>query len=198
MIYKELKKSVEEIKMSDEMKNRIIKNCYIETANKEEYSMRKTNNNFKIMLPRVAVLVLCLMTSVVVANHLRGPKDITKGTAIVGTIFEESADMIKLDSEIKNNLVVSANVVEYNAIPYSEIDTLNINSYKIVNNDGNVVAEGTAKSVSAFENGKVTFEIPLNNVTSGNYKLVINEFVGLAKADQPLLIKGIWECTFDK
>lgn len=199
MIYKDLKKSVEEIKMSEETKKRIIRNCYLQISNEEEYSMKKTNKGFKKMLPLVAVMVVCVISvGAVVANHLRGFKDVTKGTAIVGTVYEETTDMIKLDVEVKDNLIVSAEVVEFNKPPYIEIDIMDINSYKIVDSLGKTVKEGSAKSTSAFENGKVNFEIPLNDIALGEYKLVINEFVGSKKADQPLPIKGVWECAFEK
>ena len=199
MVYKELKKSVEEIKMSDEMKNRIISNCYSQISNEEECVMKKTNVRFKKMLPLVAVLVICVISvGVVVANHIRGFKDVTKGTAVVGTVFDEATEMVKLDAEVKDNLIVSAEFVEFNKPPYREIDIMDINSYKIVDSLGKTVKEGSAKSISDFENGKVDFEIPLDNVASGEYKLVINEFVGSKKADQPLPIKGTWECNFVK
>ncbi len=199
MVYKELKKSVEEIKMSDEMKNRIIKNCYSQLSNEEEYVMKKTNVRFKKMLPLVAVLVVCVISvGAVVANHLRGFNDVTKGTAVVGTVYDEAKEMVKLDAEVKDNLIVSAEFVEFNKPPYIEIDVMDINSYKIIDNSGKVVKEGTAKSTSEFENGKVSFEVPLDNVAAGEYKLVINEFVGSKKADQPLPIKGTWECPFVK
>lgn len=199
MVYKELKKSVEEIKMSDEMKNRIIKNCYSQLSNEEENVMKKTNVRFKKMLPLVAVLVVCVISvGAVVANHLRGFNDVTKGTAVVGTVYDEAKEMVKLGAEVKDNLIVSAEFVEFNKPPYIEIDVMDINSYKIIDNSGKVVKEGTAKSTSEFENGKVSFEVPLDNVAAGEYKLVINEFVGSKKADQPLQIKGTWECPFVK
>lgn len=199
MVYKDLKKSVEEIKMPEEMKNRIIKNCYLQISNKEEYTMKKTNRGFKKMLPLVAVMVVCVISvGAVVANHIRGFKDVTKGTAVVGTVYEETTEMIKLDTEVKDNLIVSAEIIEYNKPPYVELDIIDINSYKILDNSGKAVKEGSAKSISTFENGKVSFEIPLNDIVSGEYKLVINEFVGSKKADQPLPIKGTWECSFTK
>lgn len=199
MIYEDLKKSVEEIKMTDEMKNRIIKNCYLKTSEKEKYVMKKTNKGFKKMLPLVAVMVICVISvGAVVANHFRGYKDVTKGTAVVGTVYEEATEMIEIDVEVKNNLVVSASVVDYTKPPYIEIDVIDINSYKIVDNSNNIISKGTAKSISDFENGKVTFEIPLDDIASGEYKLIINEFVGSKKADQPLSIKGEWECVFVK
>ena len=199
MIYKELKKSVEKIKMSDEMKNRIIRNCYSQISNKEESVVKNTNKRFKKIFPLVAILVICVISvGAVIANHIRGFKDVTKGTAIVGTIYEESTEMIKLGAEVKDTLVVSVDVVEYNKPPYIELDIMDINSYKIIDSAGKIVNEGTAKSTSAFENGKVTFELPLDDIESGEYKLIINEFVGSKKADQPLPIKGTWECSFIK
>jgi len=199
MVYKELKKCVEKIKMSDEMKNRIISNCYSQISKEEEDVMKKTNKGFKKLLPLVAVLVVCVISiGAVVANHFRGFKDVTKGTAVVGTVYEEATEMVKLDAEVKDNLIVSAEFVDYTNFPYREIDMMDINSYKIADSSGKTVKEGTAKSISDFENGKVSFEIPLNDIVSGEYKLVINEFVGSKKADQPLPIKGTWECSFVK
>ena len=161
--------------------------------------MKKTNVRFKKMLPLVAVLVVCVISvGAVVANHFRGFKDVTKGTAVVGTVYDEATERVKLDAEVKDNLIVSAEFVEFNKPPYTEIDVMDISSYKIVDSSGKVVNEGTAKSTSDFENGKVSFELPLDNVASGEYKLVINEFVGSKKADQPLPIKGTWECSFVK
>ena len=60
----------------------------------------------------------------------------------------------------------------------------------------------TAESVYAdFEvnpkDGKVSVELPLDEFDSGNYTLIITEFVGTAKADQDLPIKGYWECKFE-
>lgn len=199
MIYKDLKKSVEEIKMSDEMKNRVIRNCYLQTVQKEGYVMDKANIKFKKMLSPVAILAGCaILVGAVVANHSRGFKNVTKGTTVVGTVYEETTEMIKLDVEVKDNLVVSVNVIDYTKPPYIYQDVIDINSYKIVDSSGKVVNEGSAKSTSEFKNGKVTFELPLDDVASGEYKLVINEFIGLKKADQPLPIKGTWECSFIK
>lgn len=199
MIYNDLKISVEEIKMSDEMKKRIIRNCCLQISNQEEHVMKKTNKGFKKMLPLVAVMIICVVSvGAVVANHIRGFKDVKRGTAVVGTIYEEATEMVKLDAEVKDNLIVSAEFVDYTNPPYIYQDVIDINSYKIVDSLGKTIKRGSAKATSAFENGNVTFEIPLNDIVSGEYKLVINEFVGSKKADQPLPIKGVWECVFTK
>ena len=198
-MYNELKDSVENVIMSDEMKNRIIKNCYLRVTEREKFVMKKTNISFKKIFPLVAVLLICIISvGAAVANHLRGFKDVTKGTAVTGTVYEETTEMVKLYAEVKDNLIVSAEFLDYTNFPYIELDIMDINSYKIVDNSGKVVNEGTAESISDFENGKVSFEIPIDIVASGEYKLVINEFIGSKKADQPLPIKGTWECTFTK
>lgn len=199
MIYKDLKKSVKEIKMSDEMKNRMIKHCYLQTSDKEGYVVKKNKKRFKRMLPLVAVMILCVISvGGVVANHFRGFKDVTKGGAVVGTVYEEATEMIRIDAEVKENLVVSVDVVDYTKPPYTELDVVDINRYEIVNHSGKVISKGTAKSTSEFKHGKAAFEIPLKDISAGEYKLVIHEFVGSKKADQPLPIKGTWECTFVK
>lgn len=198
-MYDDLKKSVKDIKMSDEAKNRIIKNCYLQTSSKEEYVMKRTNKGFKKMLPLVAVMIVCVISvGAVVANHFRGFKDVNKGSAVVGTIYEESTEMIKINAEVNDALVVSAEVLDYTKPPYMEFDVMDINSYKILDNSGKTIDEGSAKATSDFTNGKVSFKIPLSDIASGEYKLVISEFIGSKKADQPLPIKGIWECTFIK
>ena len=35
-------------------------------------------------------------------------------------------------------------------------------------------------------------------VPAGEYKLVVTELIGGAKAEQPLVVKGNWECGFTK
>lgn len=46
--------------------------------------------------------------------------------------------------------------------------------------------------------GNVTVTISLDNISSGAYKLVVSELVGSSKANQTLILSGIWECEFTK
>ena len=61
---------------------------------------------------------------------------------------------------------------------------------------GNVIVEGERTDLSEIINGEAEITISLDQISSGNYKLVINAFVGSKKADQPLQINGTWECAF--
>ncbi len=199
MIYEDLKKFVEEIKMTDEMKNRIIKNCYLQTSEKEKYFMKNTNKGLKKMLPLVAVMVICVISAgAVVANHFRGFKDVIKDNMVIDTVFEEAADMIEIDVEVEDKLVVYASIVDYTNPPYTEIDEMESMYYYIADNLGNIISKGEAKSTSKFQKGIVTFEIPSDDIGEGEYTLVAKCFVGTKKADQPLSINGEWECVFVK
>ena len=199
MICEELKKTAKQIKLSEKTKNSIIESCYLQISEKEKYTMKKAKKVFVKTLPLVAVMAICVISAgVIVANHSRGFKDVKKGTAVVGTVYEEATEMVKLNAETKENLIVSAEFADYDKPPYVYLDVIDINNYKIFDSSNNVICKGNAKSVSYFENGKVTFEIPTEDIPSGKYKLVVNEFLGSKKADQPLTITGLWECEFVK
>ena len=181
---------------SNELNDRILERVKsriavsnLEMEEKQMLSRRKRIISF--------MSVICVISvGFAFANHFRGFSDVYKGTSVVGTTYEEATEMIKIDVEAGDNLLVTANVVDYTNIPYSEIEKMDINSYKIMDSVGKIVKDGNAKSITEFENGVVSFEISLGNVDSGEYKIVIDEFVGTKKADQPLPIKGVWECSF--
>lgn len=46
--------------------------------------------------------------------------------------------------------------------------------------------------------GKAKIIIPTDTLVPGEYKLIVDEFVGEKKADQPLVMSGNWECKFTR
>ncbi len=201
MTYKEINETIKKIKMSEETKNRIIGNCYKQIEKTENRDMKIVSRgiSLKKVLPLVAVIVLCITIAVVsVANQNRGFKDVKKGTAVVGSIYEESPHMIQIDAVAGETLLVNVSVTEFEKPPYRVIDTFDIKTYKILDMTNQIKQEGSAKSITLFENGNATFEIPIDHIENGKYRLVINEFVGSSKADQPLPVVGKWECSFTK
>ena len=46
--------------------------------------------------------------------------------------------------------------------------------------------------------GQATIPVPVKELGSGTYKLVIHAFVGGAKAEQPLTMSGTWEMEFSR
>lgn len=197
-----LVKKVKEIEMSKDMQQRIIENCYAEMEGK---NMNITKKIFKKPMAVAASFVLCLclagVTSLAATGKLQGFfKDITRWDgAVIGTSYEQATDEINLSvTLVSNELTVNAEMVNPNIAPYNVFQSLGINNYKILDSDGNTVVEDAATEVTEIVEGKATFVIPVSDIASGNYTLVVNEFVGSAKAEQPLVLHGTWECKFTR
>ena len=71
-----------------------------------------------------------------------------------------------------------------------------IYQYEIVDQNGIVVAENELANMALIKDGKVTIHIPFDSVASGEYTLIVSKLVGSSKADQPLLLSGMWNCEF--
>jgi len=199
MKHDELKKAVKDIKMSEDTKNRIIENCNSQIREREEFSMRKHDKNFKRILPIAAVVMLFMITaSAVVINHIRGFRDVVKNGAVIDTQFDEVPEMIDIQLEVTDKIAVHVTMLGYESLPYSELDEIESILYHIEDSHGNIPSKGPALSTTPFENGKVSFDIPIDEIDEGEYKLVINGFVGTKKADRPLHICGTWVVPFNK
>ena len=198
----ELSQEIQKIKMPEEMKKRIIRNCYNKM---EEKTMRK-NKIFQKPMVTVASMVICFClvgaTAVFAApGKLEGFfKDIVKWDgAVIGTSYEQATDEIKMSAiATPDELVVTAEFVKAEMVPYKVFEAFGINAYKIVDMDGIAVIEGDATELAEIVEGKASIVITISNLVNGEYTLVISEFVGSAKADQPMVLSGNWECEFIK
>lgn len=199
MEIKMLAEKVNKIKMPKEMQERIMRNCCNET---EEKNMSK-----RVWKPAMvaASLILCLcltgVTGLAATGKLRGFfRDITGWNgAIIGTAYEQATEEIQLSvMEVSEELKVAATMVNPKMAPYAYFETFGIESYEIVDKDGKVIVKGEATGMAAVVAGKVMVSIPLDNVPKGEYKLLVSEMVGSSKADQPLVVSGVWECGFTK
>lgn len=198
-----IKKAVNEIEMPIGMKNRIINNCYLEM---EEKDMTKNTKKFyKRPMVAAASIVLCLcltgVTALAATGKLEGFfKDITDWTgAVIGTSYEQATEEINLNIvEVSDKLAVEIVFVNPEQSPYSFFETFGIKEFKIVDMNGNVIKEGKETDMVEVVYEKLEIMIPLENVISGDYKLVVSKMVGGSKADQPLEISGLWECEFGK
>ena len=101
MMSKELKKKVNEIEMPDEMRSRIIRNCYLKM---EEEMMRKDKRTTFFRKPIVAVasLALCICLTGISAMAATGKlqgffKDITRWDgAVVDTSYEQATNEVEV------------------------------------------------------------------------------------------------------
>lgn len=201
-----LTKKMKEIEMPDEMRKRIIANCF-DALNKErntgETRMRRINNRWKKSLPIAAALVLCVCITGVTAMAATGKlegffKDIKNWNgAVVGTAYEQATEEIAVSiKEVTNELIVLVTIEEPEKPPYLYSELFGIVSYKIEDMEGNVVLNEEAFGERVNFSNQMSLEIPLNQIPSGEYKLVIEQFISEKKADQPLKISGNWECEF--
>ena len=205
MDMKEFANSMQSIEMPEEMQTRILDNCYKKINQETEYKImtKKTNRFLKKPLATAAAVALCLCIGGVTAIAATGKgffKDVTRWDgAVTGTVYEQSTDEIDITvTEATDSLTVVATVVDSTMVPYMTFDEMRIGSYKIVDASGAVVIEGVSNEMLPYQNGQITVSIPLENLESGTYKLIVDSFVGGSKADQLLTISGNWECEFTK
>ncbi|MBE5864944.1 MAG: hypothetical protein E7292_01860 [Lachnospiraceae bacterium] len=169
--------------------------------------MRKDKSSKRVMKPlaAVATMVICVglvgVTALATSGKLQGFfKDITRWDgAVVGTSYEQATDEIQLSVIGESDkLIVTAEFVNRDIAPYFTFENFGIENYELVDANGNVVVEDAKTELVEIVEGKTTFEIPVSGLGGGNFKLVVSSFVGSAKADQPLVMSGNWECEFER
>lgn len=202
MDYRMLKTAADRISMSEEMKERIIKNCRSKLSTQMEENTMKP---YRIRKPAavMAVLAICLtlyVTALAAPGAQQGFfRDITdyRGT-VIGTSYEHATDEIGMNVTVNGDeLTVLATFSVPQEFPYREVEKLGIAAYSIVDANGKVVKEGAAESTEVV-NGQAAVNIKLDDIDSGSYTLIVTAFVGEKKAEQPLRLHGHWECDFTK
>lgn len=201
------------IEMPEEMQNRILLNCRARCAAESE---KKTMKRLTFKRPAVAIVavVLCLCLAVGAGAAISGGafKDVTDWRgAVTGTEYLNASDEIIVDAKAENGVLsINAEFEKANEAPYSFLEELGIAAYTITDKNGNepdaatytvtdkygnVLKEGEMQMVP-IENGCAEFEVSLSGFSKGDYVLKIDTFVGGAKAEQPLPIKGDWVVEF--
>jgi len=199
MDFHSIKGAVENINMPDDMSRRITNNCRSTLQQQKENISMKNNKAIITRRPLViaAIIVLCVCLCVSVAAISGSFRDI-KGIngAVTGTIYENAHSEIDISAHIEGNvLLVKAELLFADELPYREFEQFEIGGYKIVNANGKTIMEGQSEGVE-LNGSLVEIRIPLENIEEGNYKLIISSFIGSKKADQPLSVTGHWECDF--
>lgn len=204
MEMEKLSQVINEIEMSEQVKRRIINNCKREMEGKL-MSKNKLKKVFK--KPRVAIasmaVCFCLVgvTALAATGKLEGYfKDIKRWDgAVTGTSYEQATDEINMNVvSVSDDVTVTVEMVNLNKAPYMTFEVFGIEEYKIVDVSGNVIVESASTELVEINNGKVVMEIPISELPSGDYSIVVSKFVGSSKADQPLVLNGTWECKFTR
>lgn len=157
-------------------------------------------------IPRVAAAAIALcfgltgITVLAATGVMQGFfKDIFRWDgAVVGTSYEDATDELNVSAAYENgNLLVTVIAVDPGVAPYSEIENIRLKSYKIVDASGNTVVENQASDAVDILDGEAKIMISLSAISEGSYQLIVSEFEGGKKADQPLPISGEWKLIFD-
>lgn len=199
---KMLMEKLKKIEMTEEMKKRIIKKCYVEEE-KNRMSEKENRCTFKRPMIVITTLILCLcltgVTALAATGKIKGFfKDITrKDGAIIGTLYEQATDEIVLSVlGVDDELKVLVTMIKPKMVPYITFETFGFKSYKILDTSDKVIMEGEMTKMVEVIDGEVSINIALENIPSGKYKLIVDRMVAGAKAEQNLEISGNWECEF--
>ena len=211
MEMKMLAEKLNKIEMPKDMQERIMCNCYQKTEESNMSKNRSKGNQKEIICffrkPTLvaASLMLCLcltgVTGLAATGKLEGFFRDIRGWngAVTGTAYEQATEEILLGvAEVSEELTVAVTMVNPQKAPYPYFETFGVKSYEIVDENGKVLVKGKATEMAAVTDGKVKIRIPLEEVPKGEYRLIVREFVGGAKAEQPLVVSGVWECGFTK
>ena len=200
-----LKKKMEEIKMTGAMQERILQNC-LKAAEKERMDRnmveKKSNKRwFQKPLAVAAALALCLTVGGVTAFAASGEsffKDITDWRgAVTGTTYEQATDEITVNVTAEAGVLkVEAVFVEAEKAPYSEVEQLAIGKYRMIDANGNTVAQGDAGEAVPVQDGQTALMLDVEELPAGQYTLQLQSFIGSKKAEQPLSINGNWKWEF--
>ncbi|MBQ9843492.1 MAG: hypothetical protein IJO31_05005 [Oscillospiraceae bacterium] len=194
-----LKKAVGSIGMPEEMRGRILEKCKMKIVKNEEEKTMKNRKGFRWQAAMAAVLALCICLPIagVAAGNSGFFRDVMRGTAVVGTEYVQATDEIAADAAYLNGeLRITANFLIPDEFPYRECEELAVGSYRIMTGDGKNVAEGEKSENAAIRNGRAVMRLPVEELDSGDYTVRIDAFIGSKKAEQPLPLKGFWECSF--
>lgn len=202
-----LKKENIDMKMMDIESKVAIDNSVVEKETTERMVQNKTRTARARKWTRIATVAaavaLCLglggVTVMAGSGKMEGFfADVTRWDgAVVGTTYEQATEEIEVSVAVNgDSLIVDAVFLKAGEAPYAFLDSVGVQAYSIVNAEGETLVEGTSNEKAGITDGKVSCKLPLDELESGNYKLIITEFVGSAKADQDLPIKGYWVCEF--
>lgn len=200
-----LREVVKKIELSEEAKHRILQNCKEKIEKEQENTSMKKNNIVKFKKPMIAAaafaVCLCLTGITAMATTGKGVfQDIKRfDGAITGQTYQNATDEVLVYAAVEEDvLMVTVEMVKIEMVPYREIEVLELEKYRVYDDNGTVVMENVVPETVVMENNQVKFMIPAEELAKGTYKLELDVLCGSKKADQNLLIYGGWECEFTK
>ncbi len=155
--------------------------------------------------PRIAAAIIaaCVCITGITALAASGTmtgffKDIFSWNgAVVGTSYENATDEINVTADVtKDSILITMTVINPQAVPYSEFDTIRLKNFSIMDSSDNIVAKDQSTDTVLLTDGEAQILYPASDLPAGKYRLTISQFEGGKKADQPLPLNGEWVCEF--
>ena len=161
----------------------------------EETAMKKNTIRRPAVMAALLLLCICVPVAGMAVGNTGFFRDIMRGTAVVGTEYVQATGEIRATAEYAaGQITVNASFLSPDKAPFSEIEELAVGSCRITDASGKtVVAYGGSEAVR-ITGGQAVLTLPAENLAPGGYILQIESFVGSKKADQPLPMKGTWDC----
>ncbi len=179
------------------------------TNNYEKRKKEMKTNKTAVFLKRPATIaaalavIICLsaVAGFAAAGKLHGFfKDIFSfNGAVISTEYMQATDEVEIKAATADDILEAEIIMLYPEIsPYNVFEAVSIKSYNITDVNGKVVCEGADIEAAGVKDGRVIVKIPTDKLPDGNYKLTVSELVGEKKADQSLILHGMWQCAFAK
>lgn len=146
-----------------------------------------------------AVLAVCSITAYAGASNGGWMQDIKNVFgAITGQKYNEADTEIELSVVNANQagVTVMAEFKMPDKPPYTVLDTIKIGDYHILDSKGNIVASGSSTEPTEISEEQALLYISADLPKLEKLYLIVDGFVGEAKAEQPLEIEGTWKCSF--
>ncbi|MBQ7858553.1 MAG: hypothetical protein IJ347_00245 [Faecalibacterium sp.] len=204
-----LQKKLNEIPLPPQLHARCVQGIKTAQQEMEKKKMKYTepNNAVKFRLPKraFAVFAAAVCTLALAGSALAGPikgffADVTRWDgAVTGTEYHAQPDELALTAAVQGqDLVVDVHFEMPDEAPYAFLEQFAAGKYQVLDAAGSVVAEGEKSEAAAVQSGQVQLVLPgaAAHLAAGQYTLQLTEFIGSAKADQPLPILGSWQCGF--
>lgn len=190
---KQLKVSMNAIKMPQDMRSRILQVCESQQKTKPRFIPRKA-----AAMAAVLALCICLPLAAGAAGNLGFMKDIKNWCgAITGQEYLQATDAIAVSAEVREgSLLVTAQLTAPEERPFLYIEELTISDFKILGKKGFPQKLEEKAGYGTIVDGAAMIQLPLSGLGAGSYTLKITTFTADAKAEQPLPIHGNWECDF--
>lgn len=154
----------------------------------------------------VAAVGICTPSA---ANSIKGFfRDIVRWDgAVTGEEYEHASNEVTVDVSMavmengKLVLPVEITFLDMDAAPFRIVEEVALGDYQIIDASGKEVfaASGQQGVSGVMRNGKAVCKQPLGmeGLSEGEeYTLAVRSVYGICKAEQPLQLKGHWECRF--